>query len=72
MLLMAEATVTKTTGCFLLQKQRDEYRFSSIYLSSFVHGKKGTETGNCKINRNQEMLTIDNAVLSKDKWKLSL
>lgn len=30
----------------------------SIY-QAFVHGKKGTETENCKINRNQEMLNTD-------------
>lgn len=28
---------------FLLQMQRDEDWFSGIYLSAFVHGKKGTK-----------------------------
>lgn len=59
---------------FLLQMQRDENRFSGIYLSAFVHGKKGIETGNSKINRNQETLNTDIRVLraSQEKWKLSV
>lgn len=59
---------------FLLQMQRDEDWFSGIYLSAFVHGKKGTETGNSKINRNQELLNIDKRVLrvSQEKWKISV
>lgn len=46
-----------------------------LVVSIYQHlcmGKKGTETGNCKINRNQEMLNIDNVVLSKGKGKLSM
>lgn len=48
---------------FLLQMQRDEYWFSGIYLSVFVHGKRGTEVENSTINRNQELLNIDKRVL---------
>jgi len=63
MLMMTEAAVTMTRGCSYCKCWGNRIDLVvSIYQHSCM-GNKGTDTGNCKINRNQEMLNIDKGLL---------